>query len=384
MKATIDRRTLTDALTLAAKALPRRTQYPVLHSVRLAVTPDNCLSIAATDLDIFSVQTIPLNGHAREDGVAVLPGRDLLKLSKEIPGDEVTIETADKGPVKVGYAVLSPLDPDEYPEPPAHGEVKAALDIPGDVLAGLLDKVDGLQLRDASRPAMMGIRLEHTKATLRLVATDGYRLGVAEADGGYGPALSLILPPSLLAYIPRKVKRGQPWPIVRLTVEERPKPNEPKDTERLFWLTVGNLSVKFPPIDGPYPDWQRVISPRDKYPLTVTTKRAELARILRAVLPFSHPTGRLTALTITADSLTAKSETPELGTAEQSIPVKAEWSGPMPDSPQFRIGLNCAYLIHLLGLSDRDTVTLRFKNPTSATTIREPRAKWLIMPIPLD
>jgi DNA polymerase III subunit beta len=200
----VDRAALVAALTEAKAVIPARAAAPVLAGVHLRADAEaGTLHLAAFDYDL-SVR-IRLEAAVTGSGTLLLPGRDLYDLVKKTAGATVEIRAVgSKAVVKPGSTefTVQTLPVEDYPalpDMPAGGGtvfVQQFLDAVKQVTvaAGIDDTI----------PMLTGVRIEFHGDTMALVATDRFRLAVAEIP--WFPDEPLADRPPLL--IPAKILKG--------------------------------------------------------------------------------------------------------------------------------------------------------------------------------
>jgi DNA polymerase-3 subunit beta len=303
MKCTVDRKQLAAALVTAKAVSPRATSsYPVLQNCRLTADADS-LTVEATDLDLWA--SVKLAAAVESPGVLILPTGKLAEIAKG-KAASVTIEAAGSGPgelATVAGAELTTLDPGEYPERPKPIEAAPAL-IPTETLASLYSQTAFAVTKDESRPAMTGLDLEMSKNEVRMIATDGHRLSQAEADCTPGIRGKIIIHPRAVAAIVRKPS----GPVADVVAVRQNKTR--------YSLTCGDTTISARQIEGPYPDWQRVIP--ENMPLTVRFDRDAMMEALAAVEPFFHPVGKLVSFRFNGTA-SLHAETPDVGKMTREV-----------------------------------------------------------------
>jgi DNA polymerase-3 subunit beta len=134
-------------------------------------------------------------------------------------------------------------------------------------------------------------------------------------------------------------------------------------------------------IEGPYPDFERVI-PKGS-PGKATLDRDELAAALRRAAVLAHPVGRLIALKFAKAKLAIHAETPDLGSSDEEI--ACDYAG-----EQLQIGFNANYLLEVLRRLPAGKVSMELSSPLAAALVRSDAAQpesddtFLLMPIRLD
>ncbi len=181
MRIRAERDDLADLFSRANRALAARSALPVLQGV-LCEASAGRLKVTGTDLEITVHTSSPV--EVMEEGKAVIPGRLLGEAVRKMPPGVVTIgagegevEIVGKGP----RFSIRLLNADDYPTLDDSGV--EGVEINGDELTAALSQVVIAASSDAARPILTGVLFEAGEEGLRIVATDGYRLGVRDLPG---------------------------------------------------------------------------------------------------------------------------------------------------------------------------------------------------------
>jgi len=365
MRFEIERGVLSEMLSAVVNLLPNRTTYTVLLNVLVEVA-DGKLRLSGTDLDTFVRKETALEGKT-EEGRVVLPGRKLAEICREMGGatmllhsKEMTVHAESAG----AKTRFSGLDPAEYPEMPKMPE-GAALDFPIPGVLELLDAVSFAISRDESRPAMTGVNWEVSKTAMKMVATDGHRLGYVSRKGKFSSTFRQIVSARFLSLLPRSQE----------TVSVR------QDPGRIALSTADTLAIGRP-IEGPYPDYDRVL-PRSEHPYKAVLDHEPFSAALRRAAVFANPVGRLTSLAFSAGKVKIQAETSDVGSSEEEL--GCEYTG-----EPLKIGFNVGYVLEILRRIPGDKIVLELQNPNSAGIFKpheknpEMEMTYLVMPIRLD
>src|SRR4030042_513460 len=157
--------------------------------VRGALAVGN-LTVVSADLEIVVRCLQPVAGG--EPGSIALPARKLLDIAKVLPKEStVTVAGKEGNYVEISsgrsHFRLAGLPSQEFPEMPAKPSGKT-VSIDGDTFRKISERVVPFASSDETRYNLAGILLERaeteTGSMLRMVATDGHRLGMADGGGG--------------------------------------------------------------------------------------------------------------------------------------------------------------------------------------------------------
>ncbi|KJK55085.1 DNA polymerase III subunit beta [Saccharothrix sp. ST-888] len=250
------------------------------------------------------------------------------------------------------------LDQRENPMSPI---TVARLTVQARELAAALDAVRFAVGTDPGQPAVSGVLLEAEAAVLRLVATDRYRLAVAQAplEGPAEGTASVIVPTGFVDEL-RPLLDGAGARPVRLVVEG----------DRLI-ATVEDRAVLGERIDQDYPDYRPLIrlEPTHRLHLDAAELRGALAGAATRNVVRSQDGAacEVSVLTVSADG---------------SLTV-ADPEGP---ADGLRVGVNRDFLLEAVAAGGADQLVLELGGPIAPLAVRFPdRAETfsLLMPTTL-
>lgn len=365
MRCEIDREVLSEMLASVMNVLPTRSTYPVLQNALVEVASGR-LSLAGTDFECFVRREFALTGDF-EDGKALLPCRKLVEIVRELGGQTVLLYSKNSHiHVEAGGSrvMFSGVDPAEFPEFPALPD-GPPIEFPIATVFELFDAVAFAISKDESRPAMCGVNWEVSKTEMRMVATDGHRLAFVKRKGKYQTSFKAIVEPKALNILPR----GEATVAVY---------SDPSKVGMVCKETRAIVRA----IEGPFPDYERVI-PKRTHPYKAVVEHEVLGAALRRAAVLAHPVGRLVALTFGKEGLKIQAETPDLGSSEEKLACEYE-------GEEIRIGFNASYLLDILRHLDSEKVVLELQNPLAAGLVKpfeqkpDTEATFLLMPIRLD
>ncbi len=174
---------LTFGVRTVSYALSPRSSMPILGGIRLCATEAG-LQLGATDLE-RSIQCEVL-AKVGAQGAIVCPGQVLAQLSTRLPEHEVTLGESDgKARLQCGEADFELLvhAADEFPELPTPPEAVLCRVARDSLIQGIAQAAfAALKASETTRLALTGVDLLIRDGTLKLAATNGYRLSVKQID----------------------------------------------------------------------------------------------------------------------------------------------------------------------------------------------------------
>jgi DNA polymerase-3 subunit beta len=372
MKATLSTATFLSELQTASRVASSRSAVQALSGVQLEADGDS-LELRATDMEVGLRLRIPARDVV--PGSVVLPARLLLDIVRSLSSPELSLELrADEQDVEVvsGTAVfdLRTLRSDDFPrlpQPPADGVVSLAADAFIDTVA----RVARSASRDDTRPVLTGILVSATESSLRMVATDSYRLSVKTTalESPVAAAFEANVPARALQELARIAQQTAAEQITVAKLE----------SQVIFSLGDGRdgtavLSSRL--IDGQFPNFQQLLPETTDHELRVN--REELADVVRRISLLAQKNAPL-RLGFTPGELKVSAQTPDVGEAHDTLPV------PFKGEP-FDIGFNPEFLRDGLESVEAPEILIKLTSPLRPGLIESADGSgfvYLVMPIRL-
>ncbi len=180
MKLRVDRDAFAEAVAWTARALPNRPAVPVLAGIRLELSADgSSLHLSGFDYEVSTRASVEV--LSEDSGSALVPGRLLAEIVRNLPSGSVHIDTDGSRLLVSGGAarftlITMPLE--DYPTLPGMpGRIGS---VSADAFAAAVRQVAPAASRDDTLPMLTGACLDFTGDTLKVVATDRYRIAVRE------------------------------------------------------------------------------------------------------------------------------------------------------------------------------------------------------------
>jgi DNA polymerase-3 subunit beta len=371
MNFTLDRDQLIDVLTGIQGVAERRHTMPVLSHALMTVAGGN-LSVVSSDLEIV-VRCVQPVGKG-EPGAIALPARKLLDIAKVLPKEmPVTVAAREGNYVEISsgrsHFRLAGLPAQEFPEMPEKPAGKP-VSIDGDVFRKLAERVVSFASSDETRYNLAGVLMERTDpkagAMLRMVATDGHRL--AMADGEVGDIGEILASRKVL--VPKKGVLE-----IRKLAESGPGSIELSASEKFLFAAKGDTEVWVRLLDAEFPDYRQVI-PKENL-LAATVERDAFADVLRRVGVMAPDKVHSVKLSFSGKQLEVSSTSPDQGEARDLL--EAEYEG-----PAMKIGFNGRYLQDAVGGIAEEKVVLQMKDDVSQVILRpEKDTSYLAIVMPM-
>jgi DNA polymerase-3 subunit beta len=363
-----ERDALIEMLATAGRAVgARTTSSPVLSGLLLSCT-GNVLSVTGTDLDLTIQVTEEVIGI--DDGTCVVPARLSTDIVRRLePGavtfahddDHVTISAARSNFKLRTYPVV---------EFPAVGKTtEATTQLPEQALGEAVRQVVRAASHDDARPLLTGVLLSGVDGSIRMVATDSYRMamrdlpGISALPGGE----DLLVPARALAELQRLPSRqGAGDAEGQVGVAS-------SSSEITFWQ--GNVQISTRLLEGRYPDYNQLIP--DHYPNRLHLGKESFLAALRRVQLLVRDNTTPVRLSMRQGGVDLTVVSQEVGDASES--VDGDFTG-----EDLVIAFNPSYLIDGTEAVQGDEVIVESADASRAATVRgadDDHFRYLLMPV---
>ncbi len=240
MRIIVERDALAEAVAWVARSLPSRPVLPILSGLLLEASTGR-LTLSCFDYEVSA--RIVVDAEVTEPGSALVPGRLLAEITRSLPSYPVEVDhEKDDVTVTCGPAsfTLVTLPVKEYPRLPELPLLAGTVD--GGVLATAIGQVAPAASRDDTLPVITGVNFEIYDDTIRLVATDRYRLAIKELGWNtalQGSAVTLLVPARTLSDAARMMQPGMPVRVMMRGEPGRTADASPGDSLRAADAMIG-------------------------------------------------------------------------------------------------------------------------------------------------
>jgi len=256
------------------------------------------------------------------------------------------------------------LPADDFPKFP-HVSSQQNVELDKNVFSSLVAHVSKAVSRDETRPILTGVLLVVDGPTLRMVATDSYRLSVKEVllEQDTGQDIEVVVPGKALEEISRLAASEK----ISMGVAEN---------QAVF--SFGETVFVTRRIEGTFPNWRQLI-PKD-VETTFTVGLEEFTQAVRRVsLLAQHNTPLRVSVSAEDQTVNLSATTQDIGDASEDLMVQAEGS-------DVEIAFNHGFLSDGLGVARGDKVSLEIVSPLKPGVLKVPDDEgflYLLMPVRL-
>ena len=243
---------LKNGLSAAERIIGKNLTLPILNNLLLK-TEKGRLKISATNLEIGINYWVP--GKIEKEGEITLPARTISGFVNNLPNKKIEIEAKDNSAVlkcENYKAKIKGQDAKDFPIIPKI-QAQATIELDQEGLKKGLNQVVGMAAVSESRPEISGILMSFNKGSLKIVATDSFRLAEKIIFINNSYVGSIIIPQRTALEIIRV-----------LSEKEEGKEGERPSLKIILGLNqilfdLGNVQLVSRLIDGQYPDYQQII-----------------------------------------------------------------------------------------------------------------------------
>ncbi len=358
--------TLLGPLQFVTGIVERRHTLPILSNVLIEVT-EQSVHFLATDLEVQIRASAKLD-TPHKPGSLTVGAKKLQDILRALPPDaDTTIETKESRlTVKAGKSKfqLQSLAAADFPKIAEAKDEAITVTLPQRELKKVLGMVQYAMAVQDIRYYLNGVLLSTAGTTLRVVATDGHRLSMAQ--------YTLPEPVSKIdAILPRKTALE----LIKL-LDESDDPVELTLHQNQVKFSFTGIEIVSKIVEGKFPDFTKVIP--SGYTNHLTLNRAELLGALQRASILSNDKIRGVRLVFTKDSLSIICTNNEQEEAEENLPIAY-------DKEPLDIAFNIAYLLDVLNHLNTETVQISLgeANMSSAliTQAGGDDFKYVVMPM---
>ena len=356
MKLSIPKNELQRGLGRIQSIVEKRNTMPILANVLIDAKEGDgggSLELAATDLEVGIRSEQPAS--VSTPGSVTASAKKLYEIVRELPEEPVSIEARDDAYLTIQCArakfTLAGNAAGEYPTLPSAAPGSMAT-VQAVVLSQMIERTMYAASSDETRYNLNGVFVEQLPdGKLRMVATDGHRLGYVDRELGNG-----------LGGLDRGVI------IPRKGLSELKKLVDEEDADEIEIGFEGNnglvkksgVTLVIRLIEGEFPNYRQVIPKEAQHSLVLPTE--VLGHALRRVALLSSERSRAVKLELESGLLRLSSNNPDLGEATEELDV--DYAG-----EELAIAFNARYLMDCLAAMDTKEIRLSFHDQLSPAQV---------------
>ena len=355
MKFKINQDHFSNGLQQVLNVVATRSTMPILSNV-LIEAEEGHISLTTTNLDLGI--RCRIKADVTETGSITLPVRKLATIVRELPVNEVFIETSKNNQAKItsggSLFKIMGLGSEEFPPLP-NFENRKVFELSQEEIVNMLKSVSYAQSTDENRYILNGVYFNFADEKLTMVATDGRRLGLTALDLNISEenAGSLILPAKTVGELERLIGKGEK---VKIAFNDRQAAFEVDIDESGDTGLVDHLYLVSKIVEGNYPNYRQVIPKETEHRVKIE-RELMLECVNRAALVTSDKNNSI-KLKVSKNLLEITGQSTEYGESHESMAIAY-------DGPEVQVAFNPQFLMEPLKALTKDEVFFEFKDELS-------------------
>lgn len=355
-----------EALQSVAGIVERRHTLPILANVLLRKNGDS-IEFTTSDLEI-QVRTHATLGGDTGQLATTVGARKLIDILRALPANQVvSLSSAQNKLLLQGGKsrfTLQTLPADDFPLVNESVDFGPTFSVPQKTLRDLVNQVHFAMAVHDIRYYLNGILFIAEGRTLTLVATDGHRLALGQAQ------LAAEVPSKQEVILPRKTVLE----LQRLLKDEE-TPIEMRFANNQAKFSFSGMEFVTKLVEGKFPDYNRVIPKNHKNALVLG--RAPLLAALQRAAILTSEKFKGVRVNLEPGVLRIASSNAEQEEAKEELEV--DYEGDAID-----IGFNVTYLIDVLVNMSQEMVKLELQDGSASVLMSVPGEtgfKYVVMPM---
>jgi len=362
----LDRDALLKPLQAVTGIVEKRHTLPILSNV-LVERKQGTLLMMATDLEIQVTARTELGKGSGEDAGLTVSARKLQEILRALPeGTEAALDVQNNRlQVRAGKSRfnLQTLPVADFPAMADPGTAQATVTLPQKALRELLLLVQYSMAQQDIRYYLNGLLLVLEGGQVKVVATDGHRLGYAARPlGQQHEKREVILPRKAVLELSRLLADSDETVTIEIFAS-------------LVRFGFGGTILTTKIIDGKFPDYTRVVP--TNYQKRFSVQRQVLLQALQRAGILSNEKFRGVRWTVGSGSLRIACTNNEQEEAQEELEIS--YGGEALD-----IGFNITYILDVLNNVHSEAVECSFGDANSSMLVTVPdnrEFRYVVMPM---
>ncbi|MBU0708996.1 DNA polymerase III subunit beta [Patescibacteria group bacterium] len=369
MKAICNQPKLAKALSQTSRLIPSRSELPILSNI-LVSTSSSSLNIYATNLQLSISTQIP--AEVTEEGEITIPALPVQSYISSLLPQKVRIELksnrlrVQSEKTEASFVTMDPVDYPSFPEK----EKEPIIVFKTEELAKLIRKTRFAAATDESRPVLTGVLITITDNRTTFVATDGFRLSIAEGEvvRATTDKQRLIIPAAAFNEVEKLLGSvGENEVSLYLSTDKN---------QVIFDFVSVCLASRL--LEAEYPDYEKIL-PSD-FNISVTMAKKDLEQAVRTVSIFAQKGSQTIYFSFKDGKGIVEAQSSEVGEGKEEIVANI-------DGGELSIAFNSSFIREALEAFGQDQIVFTANDALSPTKWASPADKGffhIIMPIRME
>jgi len=318
MKVEILKENLKNGLSIVEKIVGKNLSLPILDNVLIS-TEESFLKLSSTDLE--TAINLWVLTKIIDKGKVVVPAKFISSFVSLLPNEKITLEEKKQGlyvECKSFKNQIQGFNPEEFPIIPEFKDLEF-LEVDNKKFCQGLSQVVDIASPSQSRPEISGIYFIFSKNTIKIAATDSFRLAEKNIslDKPINKDVAFILPQKpareIMNILDGKEGKIKIYFSPNQTMFEFPMTESPHPQVQI----ISRL------IEGEYPNYEEIIP--KKFKTRITVKRDEFLNQIKTASLFSGKINEV-KIKITPEEKEVQvfAQDPDIGENSSSIVAKIE------------------------------------------------------------
>jgi DNA polymerase-3 subunit beta len=351
MKLFCNQKDLDYGLNIVNKAINTNNTLPVLNNILLKAEGKK-LHFSSTNLEIAI--TCSIDADVRSEGAITVPAKLITSYVALLTDEKVELSVVEGVSLSVNSSSSSTkikcISADEFPLIPKVDKDQEFTIKSDDFQEAIMETVFAAST-NTSRPVLSGVYLTLNDSSLKMVATDSYRLAEKKLkiDNKSSAQADCIVPGRTMHELGKILAKA----------EEKDLNIVVSKNQILF--SIGSVELISRLIEGKFPDYTKIIPAAGKTSFSISVE--DLSLVLKRVSLFARENNNSVKLAATNDGkLTVSSEETRVGEEKAEVLIKM-------DGENNKISLNAQYLLDVLTYVACDKVKISITDKVSPAAI---------------
>ena len=373
MDFTCEKKELQNGIAAVEKIVTTRSTLPIIGNILFEVSKSG-IKLSANNLEMGIELKVP--AKVIKEGAALLPAKTLTGIVAKLPNATISFIMGEEGRIRISYGEshfnIHSLPPDEFPVlPKVKGQTEFS--IGPEIFASMIRQTIFSVSESEDKYVLTGGLLEYGKgatgdsSTIRLIATDGYRLAKRAEKiklEGIKPG-KVIVPAKTLQELLRILDMKKDEDELKITIAH---------DQIAFRLGDAYLVSRL--IQGAFPDYKQVIPKKSTTKIILEKKSFQEAAERSAII--AQGSANIVRLEIKGKKLQLTANTPDVGAIQEL--VEADVKG----GSKAQVAFNIRLITDMLKVVSSDKVILELTEALGPGQIRQDGESdylYIVMPI---
>jgi len=357
-------------LNIVIRAIATKPTLPILANILIDVSDGQ---VELTGYNMEAGIRCRMAAEVSDGGQVAVPAKMLQEIVSNLADEEFDLESKDASLVTIktpsSTYKLAGRPGDDYPNLPEFSDRDEQVTMPIPIFNDYLRKTIFASSTEMSKTFTSGILLEFTEQKMHIVATDGRRLALVEADIPAGRKAKK----DIRALVPADIMVD----LNRILTSDFEGDIEMNISTSLASFRFDDVEVISHLMDVNFPDYRKVI-PGDLKGSIVIDRKALIRSLKGVAIMAKLREGRdMSVLSTKGKELSVSSAVENVGSVLEKLPIEKE-------GEEMKVAFNYQFLLEPLNNIDEDKITLKYAGHLDPGVLTVPEVEgytYVIMPV---